>query len=88
MSNSHGDDYLSLFEDDHVNLSPEHNEWKILIVDDDENVHQATVLALTNTQLLGRNILLPARVLGQAGDRMPERQRRCGGGTRRFRHAA
>ena len=56
MSNSHGDDYLSLFEDDHVNLSPEHNEWKILIVDDDENVHQATVLALTNTQLLGRNV--------------------------------
>lgn len=47
----HSDNYLSLFEDDHVKLSPEHSEWKILPVDDDENVHQATVLALTNTPL-------------------------------------
>ena len=52
----HGDNYLSLFEDDHVKLSPEHSEWKVLLVDDDENVHQATVLALTNTPLLGRSV--------------------------------
>ena len=56
MSDMHGDNYLSLFEDDHVKLSPEHSEWKVLLVDDDENVHQATVLALTNTPLLGRSV--------------------------------
>ena len=57
MSTNQGDDYLSLFEDDHVHLSPEQNEWKVLIVDEDENVHQATVLALTSTPILGRNVL-------------------------------
>ena len=54
MIDIRGEDYLSIFEDDHVSSLPTSCEWKVLIVDDDENVHQATVLALTDTPILGR----------------------------------
>lgn len=30
--------------------------WKVLIVDDDEDVHQATKFAMANTQVLERNL--------------------------------
>ena len=48
--------YLSLVEDDEDDTSPTTREWKVLIVNSDADAHQATVLALANTQILGRNI--------------------------------
>ena len=67
MIDIHDEDYLSIFEDDHVNSLPTSREWKVLIVDDDEDVHHATVLALSNTPVLGRSIhFLHAYSAGQA----------------------
>ena len=51
------DDLLEIIEDDEPeeNLKPE-LFWKILIVDDDEEVHRATLFALKKVELLGRKL--------------------------------
>ena len=52
------DDFLTLLAED----APQRDRravrhWRILIVDDDEDVHQATEFALTNTPVLGRPLM-------------------------------
>ena len=52
------DDFLTLLAEDepsHERRAVRH--WRILIVDDDEDVHQATEFALTNTPILGRPLM-------------------------------
>ena len=56
MTNVPDDDFLSLQEEDAPGHTCESREWKVLIVDDDEDVHQATVFALNNTPILGRRV--------------------------------
>ena len=54
----HNDDELLTLLDDDVDSAVESADasWKILIVDDDEDVHQATKFAMANTQVLERNL--------------------------------
>ena len=52
------DDFLTLIAED----EPSHDHegvrhWRILIVDDDDDVHQATEFALTNTPILDRPLM-------------------------------
>jgi diguanylate cyclase (GGDEF)-like protein len=58
MSHNEDEDILALIEEDgpdtHQRLQ---RHWKILIVDDDQDVHQATEFALTNTPILGRPLV-------------------------------
>ena len=57
MTHPSDDDFLPLMEDEEPsNANPETREWKVLVVDDDEDVHQVTVFALSNTLILGRSI--------------------------------
>lgn len=50
------DDELFSFDTEGHGEHPEQNKecWQILIVDDDQDVHQSTCFALANTQILGR----------------------------------
>ena len=57
MTDHDEDDLLEIIEDD----EPEQKEasdlfWKILIVDDDEEVHRATLFALNKVELLGKGL--------------------------------
>lgn len=57
MSTDNSDDFLEIIEDDDGEAgSHEEAVWKILIVDDDEEVHRATLFALNNMELLGRKL--------------------------------
>ena len=58
MTEAFDDDLMPLLEDDadQQPLSAE-SVWKVLIVDDDEDVHQATKFALANTPILQRDLL-------------------------------
>ena len=56
MTDIHDEDFHSLFEDEKLASSPTAREWKVLIVDVDEEVHQSTVLALANAMVLDRPI--------------------------------
>jgi len=68
MTDHDEDDLLEIIEDD----EPEQQEkpelfWKILIVDDDEEVHRATLFALNKVELLGRSLkMLHAYTAAQA----------------------
>ncbi|NNJ90891.1 MAG: EAL domain-containing protein [Gammaproteobacteria bacterium] len=57
MTDYDEDDLLEIIEDDEADQqkSPE-LFWKILIIDDDEEVHRATLFALNKTELLGRSL--------------------------------
>lgn len=49
------DDILALITEDETDASAQLSRcWRVLIVDDDQDVHQATEFALTNTPILGR----------------------------------
>ena len=49
------DDILALVSDDETDPNRAgHRCWRVLIVDDDQDVHQATEFAMTNTPILGR----------------------------------
>ncbi len=50
------DDELFSFDDEGHTEHAEHSRgcWQVLIVDDDQDVHQSTCFALANTQILGR----------------------------------
>jgi signal transduction histidine kinase/HPt (histidine-containing phosphotransfer) domain-containing protein len=54
------DDYLSLIEgeDREAVVSGPVSVWKILVVDDESDVHQSTTYALANMQILGRSLQL------------------------------
>jgi diguanylate cyclase len=55
MTEQDDDDILALMtEDEPGAASPIQRTWRVLIVDDDQDVHQATEFALTNTPILGR----------------------------------
>lgn len=52
------DDFLTLLAEDEPHRDRRAvRHWRILIVDDDEDVHQATEFALTNTPVLGRPLM-------------------------------
>jgi diguanylate cyclase len=52
------DDFLSLLAEDEPQRDRRAvRHWRILIVDDDDDVHQATEFALTNTPVLGRPLM-------------------------------
>lgn len=55
MSTEHDDELFS-FEDEALDNVPqgETPTWRVLIVDDDKDVHQSTGFALANTEVLGR----------------------------------
>ena len=55
MDETPDDDFLSVLEDDHLAPAPLTSPvWRVLIVDDDEDVHQTTRFAMANTPILGR----------------------------------
>lgn len=54
MSTRGEDDILALIEDDGPLAANAPDGWRVLIVDDDEDVHQSTEFALANTPVLGR----------------------------------
>ncbi len=57
MTDLGDDDLLTLLDDESDATSrPADNSWKILIVDDDKDVHQATKFAMANTQVLDRDL--------------------------------
>jgi len=55
-SASGSDDIIDFLEEDNQNFSPRANlhPWKILITDDDANVHETTLLALSGVRIHGR----------------------------------
>ncbi|MFZ6863291.1 hypothetical protein ACO0K7_11725 [Undibacterium sp. Ji67W] len=55
-SASNVDDMIDFLEEDNLNFSPRTNlhPWKILITDDDANVHETTLLALSGVRIHGR----------------------------------
>src|SRR3990167_5686327 len=55
MSREHDDELFS-FEDEVLSSEDPHDTptWRVLIVDDDKDVHQSTGFALANTEVLGR----------------------------------
>lgn len=58
MSDAFDDDLMPLLDDDADELPPSaESVWKVLIVDDDEDVHQATKFALANTPILQRDLV-------------------------------
>ncbi len=56
MTDPQDEELLTFFEEEDINVLRTVREWKVLIVDDDDDVHQATVLALSNTPILNRTI--------------------------------
>ena len=56
MADIQDETYLSLLDDEDDHSPQPAREWKVLIVDDDADVHQATVLALSKAQIQGRRI--------------------------------
>ena len=75
MSNAAGsltpdaETFIDLLDDDESSGQPAAGElrWKLLIVDDDDDVHRATVLALRGVQIEGRALqLLHARSAAEA----------------------
>ena len=63
------DDELFSFDDEGQTEHDEHARecWQVLIVDDDQDVHQSTCFALANTQILGRALkFLHAYSAGEA----------------------
>lgn len=63
------DDLVAVIEDEGEGPGSRQSEaWRILIVDDDADVHHATELALANTPILGRPLhFLHAFSAGEAG---------------------
>ncbi|WP_445682437.1 EAL domain-containing protein [Radicibacter daui] len=60
---------LLTFSDDIAPAAASTGVWNVLVVDDDEEVHQTTDLALRGVELLGRRIvLMHARNVGQSLD--------------------
>jgi diguanylate cyclase (GGDEF)-like protein len=58
MAPTPDDDILALIEEDMGEYAaPAKGGWKVLIVDDDQDVHQATEFALANTPILGRPLI-------------------------------
>ncbi|MBC3863614.1 hypothetical protein H8K32_16020 [Undibacterium jejuense] len=55
-SASNADDIIDFLEEDNQNFAPRANlhPWKILITDDDANVHETTLLALSGVRIHGR----------------------------------
>ena len=59
MSNDIQDnDHLVIIDDDAAESIITLEPWQILVVDDDEEVHAATRLALARTSILGRPLAL------------------------------
>ena len=57
MNETPDDDLLSVLEDDAPTTLPgAAAAWRVLIVDDDEDVHQTTRFAMANTPILGREL--------------------------------
>jgi len=55
-SASNSDDMIDFLEEDNLSFAPRTNlhPWKILITDDDANVHETTLLALSGVRIHGR----------------------------------
>jgi diguanylate cyclase (GGDEF)-like protein len=67
MNKIHDNDFLSLFSEERLSASATPREWKVLIADDDEQVHLSTVQALAGTPLLDRPVrFLHAYTIKQA----------------------
>ena len=49
-------DILLLHDEAEPSCPPEMSEWKVLVVDDDDDVHRITVFALGTTLILGRRL--------------------------------
>lgn len=58
MSNDNDDDDLLFLKDDAEEESPEHDRWVVLIVDDDQSVHDATELSLEHESFDGTGVRL------------------------------
>lgn len=52
------DDFLSTLTDEEESEKKPHRTWKVLVVDDDEDVHRTTRLVLSSRTILGRPIEL------------------------------
>ncbi|HLA36221.1 MAG TPA: DUF3369 domain-containing protein, partial [Rhodocyclaceae bacterium] len=53
---SDDDDLLELEEDDGVASESLRHSWRVLIVDDDEDVHASTTMAMSDAVILGRSL--------------------------------
>tara|TARA_E500000305_G_scaffold106129_1_gene104344 strand:- start:290 stop:2479 length:2190 start_codon:yes stop_codon:yes gene_type:complete len=59
MSNSASDPWVSIVDDDDTaNAAAESGPWRILVVDDEPDVHQATLFALRDVKIFGRPLEL------------------------------
>lgn len=55
MSTAHDEELFSFEDEDHPDDAQGHAPtWRVLIVDDDKDVHQSTQFAMANTEVLGR----------------------------------
>jgi diguanylate cyclase (GGDEF)-like protein len=71
------DEVIAFLDDEAPAGAPEEQGevWKLLIVDDDEEVHQATIFALHEQQLCGRRLqLLHARSAAEAAELMRDEE--------------
>lgn len=76
----HDDDLLQ-FEDELVNVgndSAEGEPWRVLIVDDEEQIHQVTRFALQGATILGRNLSFDSVYsAAEARERLAEQRYSC-----------
>ena len=75
------DEFLFVADDD----EPESNEigyWKVLIVDDEPEVHAITKLALNDFTLNGRALTFMSAFDGEEAKRVLREHRYCGGAAR------
>ena len=55
-SHKHADDTITIIDDESSTPHNSKQNWRILIVDDDEEVHTSTVYALSDQEVIGRNL--------------------------------
>lgn len=73
--NSAPDDLIQFAEEAPVPALPSVASWKIAIVDDDDDVHQSTVLSLANVEILGRPLSFLHAASAQEARALLERER-------------
>lgn len=67
----HEDDLFDFAEDDQATLQDtDQGTWRILVVDDDQDVHEATRFALKNQKILGKNLEIYSAYTGHDAQTM------------------